>query len=328
MTAAFLDLQKLSVDAETPRGKAKILRRLNLTLSRGERLGIVGESGSGKSMMALAIMGLLPNAAEPSGRLMFEGDDLLTTDEKKLCRIRGRRIAMVFQEPMSALNPVQPIGDQIAEGPRLHLGLGHGAAMMRAKDLLTKVGLPPDQVPPGTFPHQLSGGQRQRVMIAIALASEPDILIADEPTTALDVTIQIGILDLITKLADETGMALIMISHDLGVIARTTTRIAVMYAGRLVEQGPTARVLRQMAHPYTQGLHAAMPQHAEASHQPARRRPRLPTIPGVVPAPFQPNIGCAFAERCSRALADCRADEPDLETLTPDHNVACFHPLT
>ncbi len=327
MTAASLELQKLCVDVETPHGEARILRELDLTLSRGERLGIVGESGSGKSMTALAIMGLLPDAARLSGRLMFDGDNLLTLNERERCQIRGRRIAMVFQEPMSALNPVQSIGDQVAEGPRLHLGLSQGDAMTRAKDLLAKVGLVHDQVPLGTFPHQLSGGQRQRVMIAMALACEPDILIADEPTTALDVTIQIGILDLIKRLADKSGMALIMISHDLGVIARTTSRMVVMYAGRIVEEGPTARLLRQMAHPYTQGLHAAMPQHVPGSDQPARKRKRLPTIPGVVPELFQPITGCAFAPRCAHALADCRASLPELDSLSSDHKVACFHPI-
>jgi len=328
MTAAFLELQKLSVDVETPHGKARILRDLDLTLSRGERLGVVGESGSGKSMMALAIMGLLPDVAQPSGRLIFDGEDLLTLSEKKRCRIRGRRIAMVFQEPMSALNPVQSIGDQVAEGPRLHLGLGYGDAMTRAKAFLAKVGLPEDQVSPETFPHQLSGGQRQRVMIAMALACDPDVLIADEPTTALDVTIQIGILDLITKLAENSDMALIIISHDLGVIARTTSRIAVMYAGRIVEEGPTKRLLKEMVHPYTKGLYAAMPQHVPRSDQPARDRKRLPTIPGAVPESFQPIIGCAFAPRCEHALPDCQASQPDLDVIAPDHKVACFHPIT
>jgi peptide/nickel transport system ATP-binding protein len=226
MTAALLDMQELGVDIETPHGQARILKSLNLTLAPGERLGVVGESGSGKSMMAFAIMGLLPGAAKAAGRLTLDGEDLLLAGEKRLCALRGRRIAMIFQEPMSALNPVQTIGDQIAEGPRLHLGLGRKEARDLASTLLDKVGLASDRVSPKAFPHQLSGGQRQRVMIAIALACGPDLLIADEPTTALDATIQIGVLDLIAKLADEAGMALIMISHDLGVIARTTERSA------------------------------------------------------------------------------------------------------
>lgn len=328
MTTTFLEIRDLNVNVETPLGAALILNRLDLKLSAGERLGIVGESGSGKSMLALSIMGLLPDAARASGNLIFDGDDLLKSSEKELCSIRGRRIAMIFQEPMSALNPVQTIGDQIAEGPSLHQGLGRKEAHLRAKDLLQKVGLLPDQVSPALFPHQLSGGQRQRVMIAIALASEPDLLIADEPTTALDVTIQIGILDLITKLAVDAGMTLIMISHDLGVIAKTTSRMAVMYAGRVVEEGPTEHLLRHMAHPYTDGLLAAMPQHAAASDQPAMKRTRLPTIPGVVPNPLQRIEGCAFAERCRYVRPECRQLAPMLRSATSNHKVACYYPMT
>jgi peptide/nickel transport system ATP-binding protein len=328
MTAAFLDLRKLSVDIETPLGKARILSHLDLLLSPGERLGIVGESGSGKSMMALAVMGLLPAAARTSGDLRFDGEDLLEVGERRLCRIRGRRSAMIFQEPMSALNPVQPIGDQIAEGPRLHLGLGRGRALERARNLMARVGLAPDRVSPALFPHQLSGGQRQRVMIAMALACEPDLLIADEPTTALDATVRIGILDLITSLADEAGMALIMISHDLGVIARTTSRMAVMYAGRIVEEGPTGPLLQKMAHPYTAGLFAALPQHADPSDRPARLRGRLPTMPGLAPDPLRPPSGCVFADRCRHARADCRQAEPALDILANRHKIACYHPIT
>lgn len=322
-----LEIQDLDVSIETPFGVALILNQLQLTLSPGERLGIVGESGSGKSMLALAIMGLLPDVASTAGGIIFNGDDLLKVGERALCSIRGRRIAMIFQEPMSALNPVQTIGDQIAEGPRLHLGLGRNQSLSRAKGLLEKVGLPPDQISPALFPHQLSGGQRQRVMIAIALACEPDLLIADEPTTALDVTIQIGILDLITALADKTGMTLIMISHDLGVIARTTSRMAVMYSGRIVEEGSTKHLLHHMAHPYTNGLLSAMPQHADFSDQRASRRPRLPTIPGVVPDPHRHIEGCAFAERCGYAEADCRREQPQLRAAMNDHHIACHHPI-
>ncbi len=331
MTAALLDIKELNVTIETPYGQARILSDVTLELMPGECLGIVGESGSGKSMMALAMIGLLPAAGRASGSVLFDGGDLLETDEKKLCTIRGRQIAMIFQEPMSALNPVQSIGDQIAEGPRLHQGLSRGHALARAKDLLHKVGLHPDKVSPALFPHQLSGGQRQRVMIAIALASEPDLLIADEPTTALDATIQIEILDLIARLAEDAGMALIMISHDLGVIARTTSRMAVMYAGRIVEEGQTPHLLQRMAHPYTKGLLAAMPQHAPPSGQPASKRVRLPTIPGLVPDPFQPISGCAFSERCGYAEADCQHREPMLGATVSGataHRVACHHPLT
>ncbi|MEM8948650.1 MAG: ABC transporter ATP-binding protein [Pseudomonadota bacterium] len=327
MTAPpLLELHQLHVQIETPLGSADILRGLDVTLAPGERLGIVGESGSGKSMMALAIMGLLPASARASGRVEFSGEDLLAAEEARLCGIRGRKIAMIFQEPMTALNPVQTIEDQVAEGPMLHLGLSRRQASDHAKDLLARVDLPPERVSPRLYPHQLSGGQRQRVMIAIALACEPSLLIADEPTTALDVTVQAGILDLIVELTRERGMGLIMISHDLGVITRTTDRTAVMYAGRFVETGKTLHFLGSMAHPYSQGLYKAMPQHAARSDKPARQRPRLPTIAGTVPDPLQPIKGCAFSSRCRHVEPDCRVTAPELMSLAPDHFVACHHP--
>jgi len=326
MTAALLDLQNVSVDIATPRGTAAILRELSFTLAPGERLGIVGESGSGKSMLALAIMGLLPDLAKVSGRLIFAGEDLLTIGEEKLCALRGRRLSMIFQEPMTALNPVQTIGNQVAEGMRLQRGLKRRQARERAIALLERVGLPPERVSPSTYPHQLSGGQRQRVMIAIALACDPDLLIADEPTTALDVSIQKDILDLIVNLAEEQGMGLIMISHDLGVVARTTRRMAVMYAGRFVEAGETSKLLTSMVHPYSQALYRALPQHAVRSNQPACNRPRLPTISGTVPSPLSPITGCAFSSRCRHAEADCLTKRPSLNPIAPTHAVACHYP--
>ena len=326
MTAALLELNNLSVDIESARGQASILRGLDMTLARGERLGIVGESGSGKSMTALAVMGLLPKSARMYGGLTFAGEDLMAISEDRLCALRGRRIAMIFQEPMTALNPVQPIGDQVAEGPRLQLGLSRSQAMDRAKSVLTRVDLPPDEFPPHLYPHQLSGGQRQRALIAIALASDPELLIADEPTTALDATIQMGILDLIVSLTRERQMGLIMISHDLGVIARTTERMAVMYAGRFVEIGRTDHLLSAMAHPYSQGLYRAMPRHAPRSDQPARRRPRLPIMPGIVPDPYSPIQGCAFSSRCRHVEINCRTERPQLEVVASGHSVACHHP--
>ncbi|MGI9489213.1 MAG: ABC transporter ATP-binding protein [Geminicoccaceae bacterium] len=326
MMATLLKLQQFGVDIETPYGRAGILRDLDLTVAPGERLGIVGESGSGKSMTALAIMGLLPESARVRGDLEFAGESLLKADEDRLCAIRGRRIAMIFQEPMTALNPMQTIGHQVAEGPRLHLGLSRRQASSHANDLLARVGLPEKRVSHRLYPHQLSGGQRQRVMIAIALACTPDLLIADEPTTALDVTTQTGILDLIVELAHEQGMGLIMISHDLGVIGRTTKHTAVMYAGSFVETGETHQLLTSMAHPYSRGLYRAMPQHAARSDQPAKERPRLPTIPGTVPDPLSPIQGCAFSSRCRHAEPDCRATAPDLASIGPAHFVACHHP--
>jgi peptide/nickel transport system ATP-binding protein len=326
MMATLLELQKLNVDIETPNGKAEILCELDLELAPGERLGIVGESGSGKSMTALAVMGLLPETASVAGGLRFDGEDLLHLDDERLCALRGRRVAMIFQEPMTALNPVQTIGDQIAEGPRLHLGLDRRDAMELARSLLAKVGLEPGRFSPRLYPHQLSGGQRQRVMIAIALACGPDLLIADEPTTALDVSLQKDILDLLLALVAERRMALIMISHDLGVISRTTERMAVMYAGRFVEIGPTSDLLMSMAHPYSRGLYRAMPQHASPSHEPARKRPRLPTMPGVLPDPLSPPKACAFAARCAYVEQDCRSVRPALTAIGPTHQVACHHP--
>ena len=318
---ALLEIEKLSVGIATPQGDAEILREVSLSLEAGESLGLVGESGCGKSMTALAIMGLLPRAAHAGGRVALEGRNLLELGEAELCRLRGRRLAMVFQEPMTALNPVRSIGDQVAEGLRLHLGLAEAAAAARAGELLERVGLPAADFPPGLYPHQLSGGQRQRVVIAMALACGPEILIADEPTTALDVTIQSQILDLIAGIAAEEGMALILISHDLGVIAEMTDRVAVMYAGAIAESGPTAAIFGHRAHPYTEGLFAALPTlEATSAGQ------RLPSIPGQVPDPLARPPGCAFAMRCGRASDACTRPPP-IKRLGQDHIAACFHPL-
>jgi peptide/nickel transport system ATP-binding protein len=320
---ALLRIENLRVDIPGDRGVARVLEDIGFELRAGERLGIVGESGCGKSMTALAIMGLLPAAASARGRILFQGEDLLAAGERRLCQLRGRRIAMVFQEPMSALNPVHSIGHQVAEGLRLHLGLARAEAEWRALRLLERVGLPRPRFSPDLFPHQLSGGQRQRVVLAIALACGPDLLIADEPTTALDVTIQAQILDLIDEIASESGMALIMISHDLGVIAETTDRMLVMYAGRIVESGPTEQVFERLAHPYTRSLFAALPQLPSG---PEARRARLPAIPGRVPDATERPPGCPFAERCPRATDECRARFPEAAAFGLAHHVHCFHP--
>jgi peptide/nickel transport system ATP-binding protein len=322
---ALLRIENLRVDISGDGRIARVLEDVGFELGPGERLGIVGESGCGKSMTALAIMGLLPAAASARGRILFRGEDLLAAGERRLCQIRGRRIAMVFQEPMSALNPVHSIGHQVAEGLRLHLGLGRAAAERRALRLLERVGLPRPRFSPDLFPHQLSGGQRQRVVLAIALACGPDLLIADEPTTALDVTIQAQILELVDEIASESGMALITISHDLGVIAQTTERMLVMYAGRIVESGPTEQVFGRLAHPYTRSLFAALPQLPSG---PQARRARLPAIPGRVPDATEPLPGCPFAERCPRATTECRIVFPPPIRPDEDHLVACFHPHT
>ncbi len=317
---SLLCVDDLYVDLPGGVGPVRVLDGVSFDLPAGGALGLVGESGCGKSMTALAVMGLLPEGAKANGRIRLNGHDLLGLPDATLCTIRGRRMAMVFQEPMTALNPVQTIGRQVAEAPRRHLGLSRAAAEERARHLLDRVGLPTMRFPPDLYPHQLSGGQRQRVGIAIALSCDPVLLIADEPTTALDVTIQAQILDLITELSLETGMALLLISHDLGVIAQTTDRMAVMYAGRIAETGPTAAVFGHMAHPYTRALFAAMPQAAETGA-------RLSAIPGQVPAPGRTVPGCHFADRCRHAGQRCRdAPPPALTAVDPDHVVACHFP--
>ncbi len=319
---ALLEVEDLVVGFPLPGGSARVLHHVDLSIAKGEAVGLVGESGCGKSMTALAVMGLMPEAAETSGAIRLAGEDLLAKNDTAMSRVRGRRIGMIFQEPMTALNPVRTIGDQVAEGMRLHFGLGRREALEKAVALLERVGLPPGRFPPSLYPHQLSGGQRQRVVIAIALACGPELLIADEPTTALDVTIQAQILDLIAEVAAETGAALMMISHDLGVIAETTDRMLVMYAGTVVEEGPTAEVFARMAHPYTRGLFAAMPSRALVGAQGGR----LATIPGQVPDPRRQRIGCPFAPRCPRVRERCRIETPPPDPYGPDHRVRCFYP--
>ncbi|MGU3400317.1 ABC transporter ATP-binding protein [Brucellaceae bacterium D45D] len=254
MSAPLLAMTNMSVALHSATRSVDILSGITLTLDRGERLGIVGPSGSGKSMTALAVMGLLPETMRASGTLCFEGENLIPLPEAKLCRLRGRRMAMIFQEPMTALNPAKSIGAQIAEGRRLHLGESRSDAEREARRLMDRVGLPAPRFDLDLYPHQLSGGQRQRVMIAMAIACAPDLLIADEPTTALDVTVQAQILTLLDELIDETGMAMMLISHDLGVVSRMTQRIAVMEQGRIVKAGATKAVMRELSKPQTDGL--------------------------------------------------------------------------
>jgi peptide/nickel transport system ATP-binding protein len=319
----LLRVRDLSVSLDTPEGPAPILEGVGFDLAAGGSLGIVGESGCGKSMTALAVMGLLPGAARASGEVLFEGRNLLALNEAALCRLRGRRLAMVFQEPMTALNPVKTIGFQVAEGLRWHLGLARGAAEVRAVELLDRVGLPQPRFSPDLYPHQLSGGQRQRVVIAMALACDPALLIADEPTTALDVTSQAAILDLIAEVTAAAGMALLLITHDLAVVWQNTADMLVMYAGRVVERGRTRRVFERMAHPYTRGLLVASPGAFDAARAPGRR---LATIPGQVPDPLQRPAGCVFAGRCPRVQEDCLPAQPAEHRLEAHHGVACLHP--
>jgi peptide/nickel transport system ATP-binding protein len=330
MTTPLLEMDTMSVELPIGLKVADIVSDITLTLDRGERLGIVGESGSGKSITALAAMGLLPDRMRVRGTLRFDGQDLASLPEAQLCKMRGRRMAMIFQEPMTALNPVKSIGAQIAEGRRLHLGESRADAEQKARALLDRVGLPAPRFNLDLYPHQLSGGQRQRVMIAMAIACEPDLLIADEPTTALDVTVQAQILDLMDELIDETGTALMLITHDLGVVSEMTDRIAVMYAGRIVETGRTEAVFQRMAHPYARGLFAASPHGAALVRQSSGGRQRLQAIPGVVPDPLARPAHCTFADRCAFVQDDCRQTIPPLDMLGENngitHRAACFHP--
>lgn len=324
MDQQLLDIRNLTLTIPTAHGEIRILDEVNFSLARGETASFVGESGCGKSMTVMAVMGLLPDAIHAQGQILFDGEDLLTLPDEQMCRIRGRRIGMIFQEPMTALNPVMTIGDQIAEGMLLHLGIGKSEAARRTVRLLDRVGLPAPRFSPDLYPHQLSGGQRQRVVIALALACEPDLLIADEPTTALDVTVQAQILDLIMDVTEERGMGLIMITHDLGVVAETTENVMVMYAGQVVEQGLTDKVFLRMAHPYTRALFAASPHTVAAMSDQAR--PHLTAIAGMVPDPGNRPPGCAFAPRCERKTIECDI-RPRLVAWQNGHDVACYHPF-
>jgi peptide/nickel transport system ATP-binding protein len=313
----LLEVQDLRVTLQTRRGPAEALRGLSFSMARGDTVGLIGESGCGKSLTALALMGLLPEGAKVSGSIRLAGQELTTLDETALCALRGAKLGMVFQEPMTALNPLHTIGRQIAEPLRLHRRISAREARAEALRLLERVQLPQAAQRLDAYPHQLSGGQRQRVVIAIALACGPDLLIADEPTTALDVTLQREVLDLIAELVAEDGMGLLLISHDLGVMAQTVRRMLVMYAGTVVESGPTAQVFQRLAHPYTRGLFAARPRIG------LPRRTRLSTIPGKVPELADMPAGCPFAERCSLAEARCRAADPPNVEVAAGHFARC-----
>ncbi len=314
----LLDVTNLRVTLQTSRGAVDALRGVSFSLPRGGTLGLIGESGCGKSMTALALMGLLPEAAQVQGSIRLQGQELTTLPEADWCGLRGHRIGMVFQEPMTALNPLHTVGHQIAESLRLHKGLSRSAALAEALRLMERVQLPQARARLAAYPHQLSGGQRQRVVIAIALACGPDLLIADEPTTALDVTIQREVLELIQELVREDGMGLLLISHDLGVMADTVERLLVMYGGTVVESGPTAAVFERLAHPYTRGLFAARPRLGLA------RGTRLATIAGRVPALADLPPGCPFAERCDRVIEACRVASPAAVAVGPQHEARCL----
>jgi peptide/nickel transport system ATP-binding protein len=316
----LLEVEGLSVDISTPSGPLHAVRDVSFEVGRGETMCLVGESGCGKSITSLAIMGLLPRAAHARAtRLAFDGIDLARLARGARNDLRGNRMAMIFQEPMTALNPAWTVGDQLIEVHRRHVGKGHAAAKARAVDLLAKVGIASPAERLGQYPHQLSGGLRQRVMIAMALMCEPELLIADEPTTALDVTIQAQILRLLADLRRELGIALLLITHDLGVVARIADRVNVMYAGAIVEVASAADLFAGPRHPYTRGLLACLPRPGVT-----RAGERLGTIPGVVPSLVGEIAGCAFRSRCPVALPACATSVPEREAA-PGHRFACVH---
>jgi oligopeptide/dipeptide ABC transporter ATP-binding protein len=316
---SLLEVRDLTTSFRTAGGEVTAIEEVSFNLEKGEILGIVGESGSGKSVTALAIMGLLPRppARILGGSIRFEGQDLLKLSDRAMQRLRGPGMAMVFQEPMTSLNPVFTIGEQVMETIRAHESLSQGESFARAVGMLEKVGIPSASTRMTDYPHQLSGGQRQRVMLAIALICRPRLLIADEPTTALDVTIQAQILDLLLDLRDEFGMAIMMITHNMGVIAETADRVMVMYAGRAVEQAPVGRLFDHPMHPYTRGLLSCVPTLDQDQD-------RLVAIPGNLPEPSRRPAGCRFSARCVYAIPACSDAIPSLVTVEPNHTAACI----
>jgi oligopeptide/dipeptide ABC transporter ATP-binding protein len=317
--APLLQVESLTVEFPFGGTYRPVVREASLTVERGEFVGLAGESGSGKTLTALAILRLVPAPGRiAGGRILLEGRDLLALPQAELREVRGGRVGMVFQEPMTALNPVLSVGAQIAEAVRAHSRPSASAAAREAERLLDLVAMPRARQRLGDYPHQLSGGQRQRVMIAMALAARPDLLLADEPTTALDVTIQAQILELLDRLRRELGLAVLLISHDLAVLAENCERLLVMYAGRVVEEGAVEDVFRQPGHPYTRALLASLP----AVGRPVERG-HLPAIPGQVPEAGALPGGCAFHPRCSAVMEVCREREPDLVAVGPLH-ARCF----
>jgi len=315
-----LEVEALTVAFPGSAGPVEVVRGASLRLERGEMVGLVGESGSGKSLTALAILGLLPPAARAvSGRIRLDGRDLLALGERDLREVRGGAIGLVFQEPLSALNPVLTVGRQLAEALRAHRRLARRECQAEARDLLDLVGLP--ERTSASYPHQLSGGQRQRVLLTLALASRPGFLLADEPTTALDVTVQAQILDLLASLRARLGLGVLLVTHDLAVVAESCDRAYVMYAGQIVEEGPVTALFGSPGHPYTAGLLAALPRLGHPAG-----RGSLPAVPGQVADPRRLPPGCAFHPRCPRAASRCREEQPDAVGLGPRHRCRCFFP--
>ncbi len=316
--APLLAVRDLVVAFPTDAGEVRAVDRISYRLGSRQTLGVVGESGCGKTVAALALMRLVPPPGRiAGGAILFQGEDLLGLSAAGIEAVRGDQIAMIFQEPMTALNPVYPVGDQIAEVLAIHRGTAPREARAQAIDLLAQVSIAAPRQRAADYPHNLSGGMRQRVMIAMALACRPALLIADEPTTALDVTVQAQILELLLHLQDEVGMAIQFISHNLGVISEVADEVVVMYAGRIVERAPAGELFRHPLHPYTRGLLETVPQLGQ-------RQRRLPAIAGAVPAPGAWPRGCRFRNRCPWAVDRCAEAEPTLEVLAPGHQAACF----
>jgi oligopeptide/dipeptide ABC transporter ATP-binding protein len=321
ITAPILEIVDLVVEFRQSGRVVRAADHVSLAVRRGETIGIVGESGSGKSVFCRAILRLLPSppAFVSAGAIRFDGRDLHALSEPEMREIRGADIAMIFQNPMNALNPVWPIGDQVSEGLRVHQGLGHRAARERAVELLRKVGIPSPELRVDEYPHQWSGGMVQRAVIAMAMANGPKLILADEPTTALDVTIQDQILALLMDLQQATGMTMILVSHDMAIVAETCDRVAVMYAGRIVELAPTAAIFDNPRHPYSLGLLRSIPRVDGAGG-------RLEPIPGQPPNLSSLPAGCSFAPRCRFASAECRTGAMALREITQDHFSACLFP--
>jgi peptide/nickel transport system ATP-binding protein len=320
----LLEVEGLKTYFYTRDGVVRAVDGVSFSVARGETLAIVGESGCGKSVTSLSILRLIawPPGRTVAGRVLFEGRDLLALSEPEMRKIRGDAISMIFQEPMTSLNPVLTVGQQIAEVLMLHRGLSRGGATLRSVEMLRLVRMPEPERRVAQYPHQLSGGMRQRVMIAMALACEPRLLIADEPTTALDVTIQAQILDLMRELKQRTGAAIVLITHDLGVVAEMAQRVVVMYAGRKIEEAPVASLFARPRHPYTRGLLDSIPKLGAASRRGGVGR--LSEIAGTVPSLAEPIVGCAFAPRCPFATRRCHSDDPPLEEKARGHQAACW----
>jgi peptide/nickel transport system ATP-binding protein len=322
----LLRVQDLKTHFHTRDGVVRAVDGVSFDVMPGETLAVVGESGCGKSVTAMSILRLLPMppARIAGGRIEFEGRNLLELSEPEMRKVRGNAISMIFQEPMTSLNPVLTIGRQISEALVLHRGMSEKAALVRAAEMLRKVRIPEAERRLAQYPHELSGGMRQRVMIAMALACGPRLLIADEPTTALDVTIQAQILELMHELRDETGASVILITHDLGVVAEIAHRVVVMYAGRKVEEAPIGELFASPRHPYTRGLLGSMPHLGDSVNETGKR---LVEIPGMVPSLKDPAPGCLFAPRCPNATERCSRDAPSLEQHAPGHWAACWNPV-